>query len=42
MVTCSIGITHIENENFNEVYKKADEMLYYVKTSGRNGYKFYE
>ncbi len=43
IVTCSIGITHIENEkNFNEVYKKADEMLYYVKTSGRNGYKFYE
>lgn len=42
-VTCSIGIVHIDKERkFDEVYKKADEMLYLVKTSGRNGYKFYE
>ena len=43
VVTCSIGIVHIDKERkFEEVYKKADEMLYLVKTSGRNGYKFYE
>lgn len=43
IVTCSIGVVHIDKERkFEEVYKKADEMLYLVKTSGRNGYKFYE
>lgn len=43
MVTCSIGVVHISNEkNFDEIYKKADEMLYHVKVAGRNGYKFYE
>ena len=43
IVTCSIGIVHIDKERkFEEVYKKADEMLYLVKTPGRNGYKFYE
>lgn len=42
-VTCSIGIIHISNEkNFEEVYNKADEMLYQVKIAGKNGYKFYE
>lgn len=42
-VTCSIGVCHVDNEKkFNEVYRKADEMLYLIKTSGRNGYKFYK
>lgn len=40
-LTCSIGIAKIHNEkNFDEIYQKADEMLYYVKSSGRNGYAF--
>lgn len=43
LVTCSIGICHIDNEkNFDEVYRKTDEMLYQVKSAGRNGYKFYK
>lgn len=42
-VTCSIGICHVDSEKkFDEVYRKADEMLYYIKTHGRNGYKFYQ
>lgn len=42
-VTCSIGICHVDNEKkFDEVYAKADEMLYLVKSAGRNGYKFYK
>ena len=41
-VTCSIGVCHVDKEKkFDEVYRKADEMLYQVKTSGRNGYKVY-
>lgn len=40
-VTCSIGISKISNEKqFDEIYQKADEMLYKVKSSGRNGYAF--
>lgn len=43
LVTCSIGICHIDDEkNFDEVYRKTDEMLYQVKSAGRNGYKFYK
>ena len=42
-VTCSIGVCHVDNEKkFDEVYKKADEMLYLVKSAGRNGYRFYK
>ena len=42
-VTCSIGVCHVDNDKkFDEVYKKADEMLYLVKSAGRNGYRFYK
>ena len=42
-VTCSIGVCHVDNEKkFDDVYKKADEMLYLVKSAGRNGYRFYK
>lgn len=42
-VTCSIGVCHVDNEKkFDEVYRKADEALYQVKTAGRNGYRFYK
>lgn len=42
-VTCSIGVAQIHNEKrFEEVYEKADEMLYQVKSSGRNGYAFHK
>ena len=41
-VTCSIGIAQIHNEKkFEEIYEKADEMLYKVKSEGRNGYAIY-
>ena len=41
-VTCSIGIAQIHNEKkFEEIYEKADEMLYKVKSEGRNGYAVY-
>ena len=41
-VTCSIGIAQIHNEKkFEELYEKADEMLYKVKSEGRNGYAVY-
>ena len=42
-VTCSIGVCHVDNDKkFDDVYKKADEMLYLVKSAGRNGYRFYK
>lgn len=42
-VTCSIGIAQIHNEKkFEDIYEKADEMLYKVKTEGRNGYAIYD
>ena len=42
-VTCSIGISAIDDEvDFNEVYKKADKMLYVVKNGGRNNIELYD
>lgn len=42
-VTCSIGVAQINNaKRFEEIYEKADEMLYQVKSSGRNGYAFHK
>ncbi len=42
VVTCSIGVAHFsDGNNFEEVYKKADDMLYYVKRTGKKGFRIY-
>ena len=42
-ITASIGIalTNTDIRNFNDLYEKADKVLYEVKHSTKNGYKFY-
>ncbi|MSS62481.1 GGDEF domain-containing protein [Velocimicrobium porci] len=42
-MTLSVGIAIAEeNEEFDEIFNHADIALYRVKTSGKNGYFFYE
>lgn len=41
-VSLSIGIAFSENDKSKEdIFKRADEALYYVKEHGKNGYAFY-
>lgn len=41
--SCSIGISISDGDkDFKELYKEADEALYRVKNSGRNGYEIYD
>lgn len=41
-VTISVGIAFSAEGMSEDLYKKTDEALYYVKEHGRNGYKFYD
>ena len=41
-VTLSVGIAFSPSGMADELYKKSDKALYYVKEHGRNGYKFYD
>lgn len=43
-ISCSIGIalTPQDGRDFNEIYRKADQALYYVKNEGKNYYAFYD
>lgn len=41
-VTLSVGIAFSAEGMAEDLYKKTDRALYYVKEHGRNGYKFYD
>lgn len=43
-LSASIGVTRAPNDGytFADLYKKADEALYYVKEHNKDGYKYYE
>lgn len=41
-VTLSIGIAFSSEGMSDDLYKKTDQALYYVKEHGRDGYKFYD
>lgn len=43
-ISCSIGIalSPQDGTNFNDIYRKADQALYYVKSEGKNQYAFYD
>lgn len=43
LVSCSIGIAFSEaKDDFNSLFKKADEAMYEAKSAGKSCYKFYE
>ena len=43
-MSCSIGVAIYPETgmDYNELFEKADESMYYVKKHGKNGYAFAE